>query len=338
MRRLAIVDLATGLDRGPRAGHRRVLLNSALSPDGQSAYTIATEPTIRKWETRSTQQTNKLKLPSGSARSIDVSRDGKLVLVGTGDLLYFVDADTMKISGEPLEQQRLTSVAFSPTDDLVVARSYDGSVSFINPITRETVALIDIQLPDCHMGHSVFTSDGTRLALVSPTQSRIDILDTHTRKTLRTIQIHEQMVSLFMPACFLPDGKSLASLTVSLDPNDKYRHLHHIDIQDVVTGNRIRRLRGKLEYPSAIASSPQGDLIAVADRLMHEPGKTAYHAQVIRVSSTTTGKRLASFKGHFGTIRTLQFSPDGSSLYSTSHDTNVLIWNVSAAREKASQK
>lgn len=335
LRRLAIVDLETGLDRSPRAAHRRIILGSAVSPDGQSAYTIASGPTIRRWDTRSTLQTNKLRLPFGSARTIDVSRDGKLIAVGAGNLLYFVDANTMKISREPLEQkQRLTSVEFSPTDDLVVARSSDGIASFINPVTREAVASIDLQVPVCHLGYSVFSSEGTRLALVSPTQSRIDILDAPTRKALRTIQIHEQMVSLSMPTCFLPDGKSLVSLTASPDSNKEFLYFYHIDIQDLVTGDRIRRLASKWEYPAAIACSPQGDLIAVADRLTHEPGKTAYHAQVIRVFSTVTGDILASFNGHFDTIRTLQFSRDGSRLYSASQDTTVLIWDVTSARAR----
>lgn len=67
LRRLGIFDVTTGLDRNPRAAHRRVVLDSAMSPDGQSAYTIATGPTIRKWDTQSTRQISKLRLPHKNA-------------------------------------------------------------------------------------------------------------------------------------------------------------------------------------------------------------------------------------------------------------------------------
>lgn len=273
---------------------------------------------------------------------IGISDDGALIATGTENLVYFVDSATMKISGEPIKHHGVTSIVFSPTDDLAVLRSNDGTAKFMNPVTREIIASVNLKLSESHMGYSVFTQDGARVALVSPIQSRIEIFDTRTRKTLRTSQIHEQMVSLFMPTCFLPDGKSLASLTVSPDPDVEFRNRHHIDIQDVVTGDRIRRLKGKLEYPSAVACSRQGDLIAIADNVNRESGKTPFHSKIIRVYSTTTGRRLTSLKGHKDNIRTLQFSPNGTRLYSTrlystSHDTNVVIWDMTSARARIPQ-
>jgi WD40 repeat protein len=79
----------------------------------------------------------------------------------------------------------------------------------------------------------------------------------------------------------------------------------------------------------SIACSPQGDLIALAEAIQN---RTPTKRHIIRIYSAATGNRLAKFTGHIDTIRSLQFSPDGSRLYSASQDSTVLIWDVTSAR------
>ena len=164
------------------------------------------------------------------------------------------------------------------------------------------------------------------LALVSPDKSTVDIVNAATRKRVRKIQIHEALVSFFLPTCFLPDNKELATLTVSPDPEEETRVLYHFDLQDLASGVLRQRLQGAFEYPSAIACPPQGDVIAVADEAV-SPRK-----HCVRVYSTATGKLLAQFDGHVDRIRQLTFSPDGSRLFSTSQDTTTLIWDLDKVR------
>ena len=170
------------------------------------------------------------------------------------------------------------------------------------------------------------------LALVSPDKSTVDLVNAVTRKRVRKIQIHEALVSLFLPTCFLPDKEELALLTVSPDPEDETRVLYHFDLQDLASGVFRRRLQGAFEYPSAIACSPQGDVIAVAD------GTVSPRKHFVRVYSTATGKLVAQFNGHVDRIRELTFSPDGSRLFSTSQDTTTLIWSLKEVRAGLADK
>jgi WD40 repeat protein len=172
LRRVSILDIETGLERRSLSAHRRPVAALAFSPDGQAAYTCSSGPTVRKWETQSTRPSGELKLSSGTARAVSVSRDNKLVAVAAGSRVYFFDADTLKPAGEPVIRQSIvTSVAFSPTDDLLVAQSTDGIVNFVDPVSRKTITTTDLRLPGNYIGHSIFSHDGRHLALTSPFHS-----------------------------------------------------------------------------------------------------------------------------------------------------------------------
>jgi WD40 repeat protein len=332
-RRLTFVDAGTGVEQDRFSAHSRVGLGLALTSDGKTAYSINAGPIIRKWDVGSTKQTGELTLPTGSARSVAVSRDGRTVAVAQKNDVHLFDTRTGRAAGEPYRHEQLvSSVAFSPTRDLLVSRSSDGTAQFRNFQSGALEATMDLGMSPIHLGYSVFSRDGRMLALVSPDKSTVDLVNAVTRKRVRKIQIHEALVSLFLPTCFLPDKEELALLTVSPDPEDETRVLYHFDLQDLASGVFRRRLQGAFEYPSAIACSPQGDVIAVAD------GTVSPRKHFVRVYSTATGKLVAQFNGHVDRIRELTFSPDGSRLFSTSQDTTTLIWSLKEVRAGLADK
>lgn len=326
-RRLTFVDAGTGVEQDRFSAHSRVGLGLALTSDGKTAYSINTGPIIRKWDVDSTKQTGELTLPTGSARSVAVSRDGRTVAVAQNNDVHLFDTRTGRAAGEPYRHEQLvSSVAFSPTRDLLVSRSSDGKVVFRNSQSGALEATMDLGMSPIHLGYSVFSRDGRLLALVSPDKSTIDLVDAATRKRVRKIQTHEALVSFFLPMCFLPDNKERATLTVSPVPENETRVLYHFDLQDLASGVLRQRLQGAFEYPSAIACPPQGDVIAVADETVSPTN------HCVRVYSTATGKLLAQFDGHVDRIRQLTFSPGGSRLFSTSQDTTTLIWDLDKVR------
>ncbi|MDA0588993.1 MAG: hypothetical protein O3C17_13370 [Planctomycetota bacterium] len=309
-RRFWIWDLQTGKQLQKFKVKHKTTFYVRFAPDDQSLVV-----------------TGELTLPTGSARSVAVSRDGRTVAVAQKNNVHLFDSRTGRAAGEPYRHEQLvSSVAFSPTRDLLVSRSSDGKAQFRNSQSRALEATMDLGMSPIHMGYSVFSRDGRMLALVSPDKSTVDLVDAATRKRVRKIQIHEALISLFLPVCFLPDNKELALLAVSPDPEDETRVLYHIDLQDLSSGVLQRRLQGAFQYPSAIACPPQGDVIAVADETV-SPRK-----HCVRVYSTATGKLLAQFDGHVDRIRQLTFSPDGSRLFSTSQDTTPLIWDLEKVR------
>jgi WD40 repeat protein len=50
----------------------------------------------------------------------------------------------------------------------------------------------------------------------------------------------------------------------------------------------------------------------------------------IHVWEVLTGKEIATFRGHTGTINAFAFTSDGKTLASASADTTVLVWDLGA--------
>ena len=328
VRRLVFVDAKTGQEEDPFSAHSRMVLNMALSPDGRTAYVPNIGRVIRRWNVESTKTDGKLTLPEGTARAITISHDGSRLAVAQGQRVHFFNTKTGQVTGKPLVHPGdVVAVTFSPKDDLLVTRCSDGVARFWNCKNGEAAraeGTLDLGIREAWLGYSVFSADGKKLALITPDVSLIEFVDPATRKRVKATQIHEAMVSLFLPACFLPNGQ-LAHLTVSPVLKDKERVLYHVELPNPA-GGLARRLEGPFEYPSAMACAPQGDLIAVADSLPDS------HTRVIRIYSTASGKRLMEFTGHVDAIRQLVFSPEGDRLFSVSQDTTVLIWSLEKAR------
>jgi WD40 repeat protein len=135
-RRLAPADISSSSMQPvfPPSGHYRPLLGFALTPDGKSAYSVGVSPVIHQWDVASTRRTRALTLPSGTARAVAVSRNGKFLAVAEEKSIHVFDCKTGRIVAHLDDHEGLiTSLAFSPTEDLLVSRSMNGSSGFGTP-------------------------------------------------------------------------------------------------------------------------------------------------------------------------------------------------------------
>lgn len=71
----------------------------------------------------------------------------------------------------------------------------------------------------------------------------------------------------------------------------------------------------------AIALSPDGSLLATG-------GEDMYPLMTVKLWSTETGKKIATFTGHTNSINSVSFSPDGKYIASASSDGNIKIYDV----------
>ena len=57
---------------------------------------------------------------------------------------------------------------------------------------------------------------------------------------------------------------------------------------------------------------------------------------MVEVWDTATGQKVQTFKGHFGPVHTIAFSPDGTRLATGSPDGTLRLWDATARRDTVS--
>lgn len=188
--------------------------------------------------------------------------------------------------------------------------------------------------------------DGQTLAIGYP--NRIDLLDTSTRKTIRTLAGFQTEVNCIT---FAADGQTLAAaedtiihiwgvaggqLRRTIVSFGKVTALRFapggrtlagasenglLSLWDQQTGVQIGQLKKHKAAVNAIAFSPNGELMA-----------TGGDDQTVIIWEMASGKPRRTLKGHDLTVTSLAFSPDESLLASGSGNASVVLWDVKTGK------
>jgi WD40 repeat protein len=240
----------------------------------------------------------------------------RIVLIGFG-LLFFILPSPAQDKNKPdtltLSKSGVFSVAFSPDGKMLAAGSVGrpphNELKLWDAESRELKTSFTGHTD--HIQHVTFNPDGKLLATGSADKT-VRLWDVEAGKE-KAVVVREE--SLIKAVRFSNDGKTLGVATYK-----------KVRLFDAATGKEKSAIN---IHPSGFGHcfNPTVELMAFAPDHWY-----------IHLVDTSTGKTKTLLTGLKGATRTMHFSEDGQWLASVSGDGLLRVWEVAAAKQKASFK
>ena len=325
-------------------GHEAAITHVGFSPAGKQLVSTSADKTARVWDMDHTGAAIRVLERSRAGCSVvRFSPDGQLIAAAGGNSLRLWDAATGKLVRElsAADKGRIFSVAFSPTDNRLLAVGYGGEADVSHVVLWDIDAgtelarlpgatdLADFRLDENTgaVGALAFSPDGKYLVagFGSPymyatrgSPNPLKVWEVATRRLIRRLSGHTgYCVSLD----FSQDGTRLASGsrdgTAIIWSTESWKATQTLQNPD-----QDLYLPGRQGMVEDVAFSPDGKTLAMASR-----------ERTVHLWDVASGKLLETLKGHSSAVSAVAFSPDGRTLASGGGDQTVRLWNVETRRE-----
>jgi len=339
-----LIDASNGKQLFNLKGHTSSVKSAVFSPDGKKILTTSTDSSFKTWNPETGKLISSIKGHDGFVWSALFNSDGKKIITASSD-------NTSKIwdvaSGKLLADLRghvedLNEIEYSPNGETILTTSSNhtfkiwnaASGNFIAPLktgndyfniaryspdgkkiftcSMDTIRILDASSGSIiaeAKGHSEtvfsveYSSDGKKIITASSDKTA-KIWDAATGELVHVL-IHREAVKV---AQFSPDGKKIVTICLG----------NSVWLWDAVTEKHINDFKLNGEYLGNFIFSKDGKKIIV---LFNENAK---------VIDLVSGKLIADLTGHFEAIISAEFSPDGTTLLTTSMDGNAIIWDASS--------
>ena len=320
-------DVATGREVDPRPGHRGEYVLLAVSPADGTVFTGGSwDHVVLRWEPTTGRCLGTVaEVPSGIL-SLDVSRDGKSLLIDTWDGLLLWDVAAHR------EVRRLTDKRPSHTGSYQATFSPDGrTVTMEHRVWETSTGRLMASFPKPtddwpastnHMS-ARYTPDGRRLiSIETPGVRVLDIASgTEVSRPIR-VKIPDPTRGIISP-----DGRlmTLGNFVAwsSIGKRQPEADLT-IRIYELASGKEVVSLKGCTAQVSALAFSPDGRMLAAAGGNFWHP-----RDRTVRIWDIASGRELRRFDNHPGGATAIAYLPDGRSLVTIGMDGVALVWDVS---------
>ncbi len=210
----------------------------------------------------------------------------------------------------------VSSVAFSPDGQHIVAGSMDGTAKVWDAATGQDVFTLQ-----GHKGHTMsvaFSPDGKRIVTGGGewggTLGEAKVWDAATGRLLLELNGHTCAV---WSVVFSPDGKRIATGAGDWGPGPG-----EVKVWDAETGREILVLEGHMFGVRGVAFSPDGRFVIT--------GSEDYTA---KVWDAATGRELITLHGHTDAVRNVAFSPDGRHILTGSMDWTAKVWDAGTGKK-----
>jgi WD40 repeat protein len=317
-------------------GHQGAINTVGFSIDGKRLVSASADKTARVWDVQNAGAA----IRPLEGRSYDwspvtrFSPDGQLIAAAGGRSVRLWDAATGRLVRElsPGDKGQVTSIAFSPTDNRLLAVGFGGEadVSYVALLDidagAELARLVDAYTGDVGAlafspnGKYLVAGFGTKLYLTpANSPNPLNVWDVAARRLIRRLSGH---TGYCLSLDFSRDGTFLASGsrdgTAIIWSTETWKAQQ--TLQNADHGSRYSAYGpGMVED---VAFSPDGKTLALASR-----------EGSVQIWDVATGKLLDTLKRHSGAVEAVDFSPDGRTLASGSSDQTVRLWNVETRRE-----
>jgi WD40 repeat protein len=320
-RTIQVHDAASGNLLRTLQGHGDAVYALVFSSDGCRLASASWDKTVKLWDPDTGVLLMTLGPHEQEVYRVAMSPDGRYLASATvADLLHIWDLRTAQVVVTRTEPQSFFGLAFSPTEQGVIATSHYRTIRLWNYHTGADIATLS--------GHHsfikslAFSPDGRLLAsgtgdLLRGDSGEVRLWDVRTGKTLSAMGHNDPIYSL----AFAPHGRYLASAS-----QDKT-----VKLWDVETGQEALTLRGHTDTVRSVAFSPQGQRLATASA---DSTIRIWDAAPWSEESVAADVRTLSH----GSDRAVGavFSLDGRSIASAAAGPALKVWDVATGAEQLS--
>ena len=288
--------------------------NLALSPDGTMLALRQWSGDLELWDWASGSRLSTL-TNKGGQFAFAFSPDGKVLasanVDSTGKPVVSVwEVATRRVVRELPQPFEVSSLAFSPTGDLLTTYCYKPQISLWElPSGRLARSFMGKESPNWEFRFALFSADGNTLVLADC--GPIVLIDLQTGKSREILGAPEGNAAVAL--ALSPDGQLLASGHGWSDAS--------IRLWNVRTGKPLGSLEGHRGWVRKLVFSSDS-------RLLYSASKD----QSIRSWNVEQKREIAEWRGHTGQPTGLALSPDGRALVSCATDGSVRLWDLQGPR------
>lgn len=340
-------------------GHTGRITAVAFSPNGEVVASSSQDRTLRLWNAKTGEQIGKLDA-GVDGHEIRFSKESrKLTLLWADEFVPETQVwdlhrgkKTMDSGGGRFCSRR--AVAFSPNGQVIAIAAGHRTVRLFDAISGRQMHLLEVRF--YAVTALAFLLDGSMLASGS-TDGMIRLWNVHSGVQTYELSGHNGMVTdiaatphndhiiasasldgkvRLWNACTgvqmhtLPDYDAGVS-ALAFSPGSKFLAIalddQTVRLCDAVTGEQVLKIERGEEtdgyLPAEMAVSPVEQLLAVA---MSDCN--------IQLWDLLMGKPTKRLKGHASPVIAVDFSPDGSTIASSSFDRTIRLWNSITGKKK----